>query len=52
MVGGGLKVDWPRPRDKIPLRCVRSPEETRWRFEHAGTKNLVRFPSKWCSAPG
>ena len=50
--GGGLEVNWPRPRLEIRLRYVGSPEETHWRCELAGTKSLVRLPSKSCSAPG
>ena len=47
-----MKVNWPRSRLEIHLRYVGSPEETRWRCELAGTKSLVRLPSKSCSAPG
>ena len=50
--GSGLKVNWPRPRLEIHLRYVGSPEETRWRCEIAGTKSLVRFLPKLCSASG
>ena len=49
---GGLKVNWPRPRQEIRLRYVVFPEETHWRCKVASTKSLVRLPSKSCSAPG
>ena len=52
-IGGGLKVNWPRPRLEIRLRYVGFPEETHyWRSELAGTKSFVRLPSKSGSAPG
>ena len=50
--GGGLNVNWPRPRLEIRLRYVGFPEETHWRCELAGIKSLVRLPSKSCRAPG
>ena len=50
--GGGLEVNWLRPRLEIRLRYVGFPEETDWRCERASTKGLVRPPSKSCSAPG
>ena len=50
--GGGLKVNWPRPRLEIRLPDVGFPKETHWRCELACTKSLVRLPSKSCSEPG
>ena len=50
--GGGVKVNYPRPRLLNHLHYVGSPERTRWLRGPAGTKNLVRPPLRSCSTPG
>ena len=48
---GDAKIRYPRLRLEINLRCVEPPVQTRWLSVLADTKNLVKLPSKSCSAP-